>query len=72
MFSAIAALIGYVAFRGAPGHFIAATTAVAAGATLAVLADITIPEAFDKVRNQAGPITVLGFLTAFVLTKLGG
>ncbi|HZU25945.1 MAG TPA: hypothetical protein VFA04_10505 [Bryobacteraceae bacterium] len=70
--SAVAALIGYAGFRGASGDMIAAITAVAAGAMLAMLADTMIPEAFDDVRNWAGLITVLGFLTAFVLTKLGG
>jgi ZIP family zinc transporter len=72
LISAVAALIGYVAFRGASGDFIAAITAVAAGAMLAMLADTMIPEAFDEARNWAGLITVLGFLTAFVLTKMGG
>ena len=72
LISAIAALIGYAGFRGASGDFIAAITAVAAGAMLAMLADTMIPEAFDEARNWAGLITVLGFLTAFVLTKLGG
>jgi ZIP family zinc transporter len=31
-----------------------------------------IPEAFDEAREYAGLITVVGFLAAFVLTKLGG
>lgn len=69
--SGIAALIGFVAFRGASGDFIALITAVAAGAMLAMLADTMIPEAFDEARNWAGLITVFGFLTAFILTKLG-
>jgi ZIP family zinc transporter len=51
---------------------IAATTAVAAGAILAMLADTMIPEAFDQAGEVAGLITVAGFLAAFVLTKLGG
>jgi ZIP family zinc transporter len=51
---------------------IAATTAVAAGAILAMLADTMIPEAFEEAHDFAGLITVLGFLAAFVLTKLGG
>lgn len=69
--SAIASLIGYAGFQGASGDFIAAITAVAAGAMLAMLADTMIPEAFDDARNWSGLITVLGFLTAFVLTKIG-
>ena len=48
----------------------AATTAVAAGAILAMLADTMIPEAFAEAHEFAGLITVCGFLLAFVLTKL--
>ena len=69
--SGVAALIGYAAFRGLSGDLIAAITALAAGAMLAMLADTMIPEAFDDARNWAGLITVAGFLTAFILTKLG-
>lgn len=50
---------------------IAATTAIAAGAILAMLVDRMIPEAFEQAHNFAGLIAVLGFLVAFVLTKLG-
>ena len=70
--SGIASLIGYAAFQGSPNDFIAGITAVAAGAMLAMLADTMIPEAFDDARDWAGLITVLGFLVAFILTKLGG
>ena len=60
--SGIAALIGYAAFRGLSGDIIAAITALAAGAMLAMLADTMIPEAFDDARNWAGLITVAAFL----------
>jgi ZIP family zinc transporter len=70
--SGIAALVGYTAFSRFSSEVIAATTAVAAGAILAMLADTMIPEAFEQAHNFAGLITVLGFLAAFVLTKLGG
>jgi ZIP family zinc transporter len=69
--SGIAALCGYTVFSRFSAEVIAATTAVAAGAILAMLADTMIPEAFEEAHNFAGLITVLGFLTAFVLTKLG-
>ena len=49
---------------------IAATTAVAAGAILAMLADTMIPEAFAEAHDFAGLITVIGFLAAFALSKL--
>ncbi len=58
-------------FGGFSPDVIAATTATAAGAILAMLADTMIPEAFEGTHNLAGFITVLGFLTAFILTKLG-
>ena len=51
---------------------VAATTAVAAGAILAMLVDTMIPEAFDVAHNFAGLITVLGFLVAFALSKWAG
>ena len=57
---------------GASPDLIAATTAVAAGAILAMLADTMIPEAFAAEHEYAGLITVAGFLGAFVLSKLGG
>jgi ZIP family zinc transporter len=31
-----------------------------------------IPEAYETAHNFAGLITVLGFLSAFILTKLAG
>lgn len=70
--SGLAALVGNVALASASPDLIAATTAVAAGAILAMLADTMIPEAFESAHEYAGLITVLGFLCAFVLSKLGG
>jgi zinc transporter, ZIP family len=70
--SALASLAGYAVFSGFSADVIAATIAVAAGAILAMLADTMMPEAFDEAHDFAGLITVLGFLAAFILTKLGG
>ena len=70
--SGLAALLGYALFRNFPADVIAGTTAVAAGAILAMLVDTMIPEAFSEAHDFAGLITVVGFLAAFVLTKLGG
>ena len=69
--SAIAALLGYSLFSRFPAGVIAATTAVAAGAILAMLADTMMPEAFEGAQDLAGMVTVLGFLLAFILSKLG-
>lgn len=68
----VAALLGYTVFSHLSPDVIAATTAVAAGAILAMIVDTMIPEAFEKAHNFAGLITVVGFLAAFVLSKLGG
>jgi ZIP family zinc transporter len=69
--SGVAALVGYAVFSHFNGEIIAATTAVAAGAILAMLADTMMPEAFEEAHDLAGLITVAGFLAAFILTKLG-
>lgn len=70
--SGVASLIGYAVFRHFSVEVVAATTAVAAGAILAMLADTMMPEAFEQAHDLAGLITVVGFLAAFVLSKLGG
>jgi zinc transporter, ZIP family len=69
--SGIASLVGYTVFQDFSPEVIAATTAVAAGAILAMLVDTMIPEAFEVAHDFAGLITVAGFLAAFALSKLG-
>jgi ZIP family zinc transporter len=67
----VAAITGFLLFdHSAPG-VVSATTAVAAGAILAMLADTMIPEAFEQAHDFAGLITVVGFLAAFALSKWG-
>ena len=68
----VAAAIGYVTMAGAGPDIIAATTAVAAGAILAMLVDTMIPEATEETHEFSGLIAVAGFLLAFMLTKLEG
>ncbi|HEV8184631.1 MAG TPA: hypothetical protein VGP40_01655 [Chthoniobacterales bacterium] len=70
LLSGLAALLGYGMFSHFSDEVIAATTAVAAGAILAMLADTMIPEACAEAHDFAGLITVIGFLAAFVLSKL--
>jgi ZIP family zinc transporter len=70
--SGIAALAGFAIFRRFSPGVIAATTALAAGAILTMLADTMIPEAFEEAHDYAGLITVAGFLIAFALSKLAG
>lgn len=70
--SGISAVVGNVGLAGASPEILAAVTAIAAGAILAMLADTMIPEAFEEAHEYAGLITVVGFLAAFTLSKLGG
>ena len=70
--SGLASYVGYAVFRDVSAQVVAATTAVAAGAILAMLADTMIPEAFEEAHDLAGLLTVLGFLAAFVLSKGAG
>jgi ZIP family zinc transporter len=70
--SALASLLGYVLFRGVSSGVIAGTMAVAAGAILAMIADTMIPEAVEGAHDLTGLITVLGFLAAFLLGRVGG
>jgi ZIP family zinc transporter len=70
--SGVAALVGFAIFRRFSPGVIAATTALAAGAILTMLADTMIPEAFEDAHDYAGLITVAGFLIAFALSKLWG
>ena len=69
--SGIAAMVGNVALAGASPEIVAAVTAVAAGAILAMLVDTMIPEATEATHEYSGLIAVVGFLLAFVLSKLG-
>ncbi|ONF96087.1 ZIP family metal transporter [Sphingomonas jeddahensis] len=70
--SGVAAMIGNVALAGASPDAIAAVTALAAGAILAMLVDTMIPEATEATHDYSGLIAVTGFLLAFVLSKSGG
>lgn len=71
LISGISAIAGYAVFNSFSDEIIAATTAIVAGAILAMIADTMMPEAFETAHNWAGLITVMGFLSAFMLTKLG-
>lgn len=69
--SGVAAMVGNVALAGASPEIVAAVTAVAAGAILAMLVDTMIPEATEATHEYSGLIAVVGFLLAFILTKVG-
>ncbi|SHJ12236.1 zinc transporter, ZIP family [Hymenobacter daecheongensis DSM 21074] len=69
--SGVSSLVGYTVFSQFSPQVVAATTAIAAGAVLAMIADTMIPEAFETAHNFTGLITVLGFLASFFLSKMG-
>jgi len=65
LISGLAAVAGYTLLGDAPAAALAAVTAVAAGAILAMVADTMIPEAFENAHLLIGLVTVAGFLVAF-------
>ncbi len=69
--SALAAYVGYAALSAAPPEILAAITAVAAGAILAMIADTMLPEAYEKAHLLTGLVTALGFLSSFALSQHG-
>lgn len=68
--SGFAALAGFVVFRHFSPNIIAGTVAVAAGAILSMLSSTMIPEAYEEAHDLIGIVTVIGFLAAFLLSKI--
>ncbi|MFC8918064.1 ZIP family metal transporter [Streptomyces sp. NPDC057116] len=66
--STVSAVLGYAVVGGLSTTVVAAVTAVAAGAILAMIADTMIPEAFEDAHLAIGLITVCGFLVSFALS----
>lgn len=69
--SGLAAVAGFTVLGGASAVVLAAITAFAGGAILAMVADTMIPEAFEEAHLLIGLITVAGFLVAFALSQSG-
>jgi ZIP family zinc transporter len=67
--SGLAALVGFVAFRGVGASAVSATMGSAAGAILAMIVDTMVPESFEGTHDMAGLVTVAGFVTAFALSR---
>ncbi len=63
---------GYRFLGDASAAFKAASMAFASGAILAMLCDTMLPEAYKDGGKFVGVVSVLGFLTAFLLSKLWG
>lgn len=68
--SSIAAALGYALLGGAGGNTIAFIQSFAAGAVLTMLASTMMPEAYEEGGHVVGILTTLGFLAAFVLSRL--
>jgi ZIP family zinc transporter len=66
----MSALFGYLFLAGASENLIAAIQAFAAGGILAMLASTMMPEAYEEGGDIVGLVTAIGFLVAFVLSKL--
>ncbi|MEU5891643.1 ZIP family zinc transporter [Streptomyces sp. NPDC047461] len=66
--STVSSVLGYTVVGSLSPAVIAAVTAVAAGAILAMIADTMIPEAFEDAHLAIGLITVSGFLVSFALS----
>ncbi|GAA2446206.1 ZIP family zinc transporter [Streptomyces macrosporus] len=67
--SMLSAVVGNAAAGALSPPVVAAVTAVAAGAILAMIADTMIPEAFEKAHLAIGLIVVAGFLVSFALSR---
>ncbi|MFE1326608.1 ZIP family metal transporter [Streptomyces sp. NPDC058741] len=64
----LSAVLGYTVVGSFSPAVVAAVTAVAAGAILAMIADTMIPEAFEEAHLAIGLVTVGGFLLSFALS----
>jgi zinc transporter, ZIP family len=71
LISGVAGALGVLLLDGASPELVAAITAVAAGAILAMVADTMIPEAFERTHLYAGFVATVGFALSFALERLG-
>ena len=70
LISGLAAAAGYLLIGSADSIISASILAFAAGGLLAMLAESMIPEAFENAQPFIGLITVVGFLSAFLIIKM--
>jgi ZIP family zinc transporter len=68
--STLAALLGYLLLDGASGNVVAFIQSFAAGAVLTMLASTMMPEAYEDGGPVVGVVTTVGFLMAFVLSRM--
>jgi ZIP family zinc transporter len=68
--STLAALLGYLFLEGASGNVVAFIQSFAAGAVLTMLASTMMPEAYEDGGPVVGVVTTVGFLLAFILSRV--
>lgn len=68
--SGVAAALGYALLGGSGGNTVAFIQSFAAGAVLTMLASTMMPEAYEEGGHVVGILTTLGFLAAFMLSRL--
>ena len=68
--STLASLLGYLFLAGASGNVVAGIQSFAAGAILTMLASTMMPEAYEDGGPVVGVVTTVGFLLAFVLSRV--
>jgi ZIP family zinc transporter len=62
-------VLSFVFLHDIDPNIIGIIEAFAAGAILAMLADTMMPEAYEEGGFLIGILTVLGFLTAFIISR---
>jgi len=68
--SIIAAILSYIFLKNINLNMRGIIESFASGAILAMLADSMMPEAYEEGGYLIGFLTLLGFLTAFILSKI--
>lgn len=66
----VTVIISYLFLKNLSSNILGIILSFAAGSILAMLADSMIPEAYEEGGYLIGFLTILGFLTAFILYKL--
>lgn len=70
VFLSLVVILSYYFLREIDPNNLGIIEAFAAGAILAMLADTMMPEAFEEGGSATGLVTVLGFIVAFVASRL--
>ncbi|MHB1337036.1 MAG: ZIP family metal transporter, partial [Candidatus Humimicrobiaceae bacterium] len=70
MGSMVAAILSFIFLKNINLNMRGIIESFASGAILAMLADSMMPEAYEEGGYLIGFLTMLGFLTAFILSKV--